>query len=144
MYVLIPFFWPIPRNFANLVKPCISFFKIINHQDSNGLSFFSVHSRFQNSFENDFKLFSQKIESAIPCKQFSRFWFHWLFDGSSFNQYNCLWVFHVILRIVTRAGKKPGIGWSLDRVFKLNGVDVGRRNRGEQDPFVYIIYKRLD
>ena len=104
------FFGQFQEIFANLVKPRISFFKIINHQDSNGLTFFSIHPRFQNSFKHDFKLFFQKIESAIPCWQFSRFWFHWLFAGYSFNQCNCPWVFHVILRIVKKAGKEPGIG----------------------------------
>lgn len=114
---------PATQQVQILIDPRIHFLKIIDHQASKEPVFFfffySIHSRPQVLIEHDIKLFFPKINSVMPCWQFSIFW---CFVGSIINQCNCPWVFQIIPRILERAGKKPDIGWP------QNPDEVGEKN----------------
>lgn len=137
MYVLIPRFCSFPRN-TNLCRPSHPF---LEDYRSSGLQrtgfFYRIHSHPKIFFKLDLNLFNREIESVMPYWQFSCCWPSVDFW---FNQCNCPWVFQIIQRTLERDGKKPGIGWFLNWVVKLNSVVVGRCNDCENNHSMYMIY----
>lgn len=125
------------REIQICVDPHIRFLKIIDHQGSNGLVFYSIHSHPQIFFKHDLNLFNQEIESVMPYWQFACCWPSVDFW---FNECSCPWVFQIIQRTLERDEKEPGIGWFLNWVVKLNSVVVGRCNDCENNHSMYMIH----